>query len=928
MPETFTMSNRIVVILNADMDISYGENISKVYLNSYLTKEFVVRPTFVLGPAQSLWVTFANNETLSAATLKTEPTLLAYRPTQTDEGTREVTNDAASVTQIEQIPETGAEYFLQIPQAVLDVASTWYFSLEVREIPDTNNPQAYTAISTSDVGSFIVNNSLARSDGSAPTNLDILSLYNTVLFNRNVPLVYKAGIGSSVAPIVGQSTGVLDTKNFNRIPFTTDRFFALVTDTTNNVLYCTIAKVMSINETSHTVTAQYEFVSPSYEFIQTLLAEKANLVGDNNFRGSQFVAGVLGLEPFFRNDKIQPAQINFHIADSDTILTAEYPDGLAEIKLPPKSGTLALESDIPTVDSEVSETSTNPVENKAIPPYVEERILHDLEPIQDQIDMIDGKIPPQASRTNQLVDKNSMEDFVNSSVNAMAAFYISYNAQGAAFPTKAALLNATTFYSGDKVRVPTQNDYATVLSDESQPKGPNDTYPTTRYTYQTDTQNGTYPNGQWALSFVVNATSLTQAQLDALNSGVTAEDVMQIENIQTELTGKADKSAVDDALSKKASLSGGNIFTGTQRVATDNNQIRIDREGVSVTRPEGDSQFRANVNSKNVLVSKTNSTTGEESQTGLTDGKLYYVQIHSDGTGETYLYELPLKSGIIALLDDIPQGGVEVSNPNLLINGDLEINQRGQTIYTTGFCVDRWILSSTRNSVKYTVATKTLLTQDNYGDTFAFRQYIEDAKSLLNKTVTVSAKINDVVYMATGTVPNSLTEDSTIAQIEIPITFSDKGLLEIFVDGSKQLLGVRISATVSGNTPVTLGYVKLERGATATQFEPRFQEVELALCQRYFVKLNMSTATYVINSLGISLFLNWPVTMRTKPTISAMSMPSFYIEGASKSYTINLKEVTSVSANGVTLYLQGSGITSGKIHILRGGEVTLDAEIY
>lgn len=140
--------------------------------------------------------------------------------------------------------------------------------------------------------------------------------------------------------------------------------------------------------------------------------------------------------------------------------------------------------------------------------------------IAEQFEKIDSYIPSSTSADNQLADKA----FVNSSINNMAAFYIESNAQGDAWPTRASLLNATTFYNAGKVRVPTTNDYATVLADESQPKGADGTYPTTRYSYQ----GGTYPNGQWGFQYVVNNTALTQAQVDAINSGITKELVEQI----------------------------------------------------------------------------------------------------------------------------------------------------------------------------------------------------------------------------------------------------------------------------------------------------------------------------------------------------------------------------------------------------------------
>lgn len=138
--------------------------------------------------------------------------------------------------------------------------------------------------------------------------------------------------------------------------------------------------------------------------------------------------------------------------------------------------------------------------------------------IVEQFETIDSYIPSSTSADNPLTN----QEFVNSSINNMAAFYITYNASGAAFPTRSALLGATTFYYGGQVRTPTQNDYAIVLADESQPQGVDGKYPTTRYSYQ---------GSAWSFQYVVNNTSLTQAQIDAINSGITSELVNQIANI-------------------------------------------------------------------------------------------------------------------------------------------------------------------------------------------------------------------------------------------------------------------------------------------------------------------------------------------------------------------------------------------------------------
>ena len=139
--------------------------------------------------------------------------------------------------------------------------------------------------------------------------------------------------------------------------------------------------------------------------------------------------------------------------------------------------------------------------------------------VNGRISPIEAKIPAQASADNQLADKS----FVNSSLNSIAAFYITKDQAGNAFDTKAQLFDATTVYSGGEARVPTRNDYAIVRVDETQSNA------TTRYIYQ---------NG-WQFQYVVNETALTSDQLKSLNSGITAELVAKLTGIN--MDSKLDK---------------------------------------------------------------------------------------------------------------------------------------------------------------------------------------------------------------------------------------------------------------------------------------------------------------------------------------------------------------------------------------------------
>lgn len=123
----------------------------------------------------------------------------------------------------------------------------------------------------------------------------------------------------------------------------------------------------------------------------------------------------------------------------------------------------------------------------------------------DKLKTYDAIIPSAATCSNQLTDKNYVDD----SINSVTAYYITKNAQGDQFACYAELAAATTFYSWWVQRTPTRNDYTIVADDECYSDA------TTRYIY----------NSGWEYQYTVNETPLTTAQLNALNSWITAAKV-------------------------------------------------------------------------------------------------------------------------------------------------------------------------------------------------------------------------------------------------------------------------------------------------------------------------------------------------------------------------------------------------------------------
>lgn len=184
---------------------------------------------------------------------------------------------------------------------------------------------------------------------------------------------------------------------------------------------------------------------------------------------------------------------------------------------------VATLSDIPTNISDLTDdTATNPVDKAdtltGLTATVSELNYTDgvTSNIQTQFDTITGKIPSQASTSNQLADKA----FVNSSVQTVTANFRGNWDTWALVPTSASSYPAD--YTGSTT--PTVNDYL-VVQDASDYTG--DTLEGTwrfKYTgtWSTDGKSG------WNPEYQVNETPLTSAQLAALNSGITSGDVTLI----------------------------------------------------------------------------------------------------------------------------------------------------------------------------------------------------------------------------------------------------------------------------------------------------------------------------------------------------------------------------------------------------------------
>lgn len=137
--------------------------------------------------------------------------------------------------------------------------------------------------------------------------------------------------------------------------------------------------------------------------------------------------------------------------------------------------------------------------------------------------------------------------------------------------------------------------------------------------------------------------------------------------------------------------------------------------------------------------------------------------------------------------------------------------------------------------------------------------------------------------------------------------------------------------------------LQVEVGKVATPFEHRSYGEELALCQRYYYKINSAenNANYqrfaMVNietsTEGEALFIH-PVTMRAIPTLETTAVSGFHIFSANAASVVSGMAIDQASPHsvGVALTASGGGLTAGYVGLLdannnKTAQIAFDAEL-
>lgn len=269
-----------------------------------------------------------------------------------------------------------------------------------------------------------------------------------------------------------------------------------------------------------------------------------------------------------------------------------------------------------------------------------------------------------------------------------------------------------------------------------------------------------------------------------------------------------------------------------------------------------------------------------------------------------------LKKGTLSQLTDYI--AARFSNPNLLLNSNFRVDQRGYGTYTNSgtkpmYTLDRWM--SINTEVVYNNGGTVTITSLATTDTSAwFKQILEHT---INEMCTLSCNITAV----TG---NAYLYNQTNGKKIV------KGLNTVTLSSLKEA-----SIELKQGASITIEWVKLEKGSKATTYVAPNYATELQKCMAYYnyvcTPLNGYSTTQMY--FGCEALAN----MRTKPTINCVgSFWIYYYEGNKKYKFSDFSSIILSKYFEITLPSVPVGVTPQNMTIIfdEGSYIELDAEVY
>ena len=244
-----------------------------------------------------------------------------------------------------------------------------------------------------------------------------------------------------------------------------------------------------------------------------------------------------------------------------------------------------------------------------------------------------------------------------------------------------------------------------------------------------------------------------------------------------------------------------------------------------------------------------------------------------DGSGNNIVSTYATKSELAG----ISGGG---SNPNLLLNPDFRVNQRGGSVYSANsYTLDRWEFWYGGTGGNVTKSSVGYISLNCGSDTSKYAQItqmidLEDIPLEVGEYYTLSMEYAESVADANAGNWKRVNEASVITKgSAIPWIWTKSNDTAIFFAWSGNIPYVKIQTKSS----IWVHWVKLEKGQTATEFIPPIYSEELLKCQRYYYEsrsgLGFILPITQVNNTTTDRRANFqfPVTMRRTPTVTVLA---------------------------------------------------------
>lgn len=246
--------------------------------------------------------------------------------------------------------------------------------------------------------------------------------------------------------------------------------------------------------------------------------------------------------------------------------------------------------------------------------------------------------------------------------------------------------------------------------------------------------------------------------------------------------------------------------------------------------------------------------------------------------------------------------------PNILINGDFKVWQRGTSFYRPNgyYTADRWVVSCSVNDACAVTPLSLNLglaiheVQNGYAGSFTdLTQIIENYEDYRGKTVTLSSSVASVSAGVSADI--YVTDGVGTSHVG---TFATAGIKSFShaVSASASYLKVIIRMyrdTAPYDATLQINWIKLEQNDHATPFIPRLYNEELIMCKRYYQKMGKGLPGYSSDTTSnlFGFLAQFPVSMRVAPTVSFLKS-SFQVRLYYSEFCyVTLSSITDMWAN-------------------------------